>query len=59
MTKLAVSVDEAAEMLSVSRRTAYRLVAAGQLDTVPDLGVTRIPVESVRRFAEAGLAVAS
>jgi excisionase family DNA binding protein len=49
--KLLVSQDEAAQLLSISRRSVEYLVAAKKLST-RRLGTrTLIPIEDVRRFA--------
>lgn len=57
--KIAVSVANAAEMLDLSPDTVERLVKAGHLAKVPHLGITRIPVAELHRFAEQTMAVAS
>ena len=58
-TKIAVSAREAGQMLSLSADTVTRLVNDGQLARVPHLGIIRIPVAELHRFAEQGMAVAS
>jgi excisionase family DNA binding protein len=49
--KLLVSQDEAAQMLSISRRSVEYLVAAGKLSTRRIGTRTLIPIEDVRKFA--------
>jgi excisionase family DNA binding protein len=60
MDKLAHSVDEAAEMLGISRWSVYRLVESGDLAKIPHLGrrvqVARVELE---RFAAQGVKAAS
>ena len=54
MDRLAVSVAEAAQMLGVSKRTGYRLVASGILHPLPGLAITRIAVAEIERLAASG-----
>jgi len=49
--KLLVSQDEAAHMLSISRRSVEYLVATKKLSTRRIGTRTLIPIEDVRRFA--------
>lgn len=56
MEKLALTAHEAADSLGVSYDTIKRLVAEGKLARVPHLGVIRIPVTSLRAFAEGEVA---
>jgi excisionase family DNA binding protein len=49
--KLLVSQDEAAQMLSISRRSVEYLVATGKLSTRRIGTRTLIPIEDVRGFA--------
>jgi excisionase family DNA binding protein len=49
--KLLVSQDEAAQLLSISRRSVEYLVAAKKLSTRRLGSRTLIPIEDVRRFA--------
>jgi excisionase family DNA binding protein len=49
--KLLVSQDEAAQLLSISRRSVEYLVATGRLSTRRIGTRTLIPIEDVRKFA--------
>lgn len=51
-TPLLLAVDAAALALSVSRRTAYRLIAAGDLPTVRVRGARRIAESDLRKYVE-------
>lgn len=52
-TPLLYRVDDAAQRLSVSRRTLYRLVASGQLGVVRlPSGRIRVSEAELKRFAE-------
>lgn len=57
--KIAVSVIEAAELLGLSKTTVTNLVNEGHIARVPHLGIIRIPVAELHRFAEQSMAVAS
>lgn len=46
----AVSLDQAAQRLSVCRRTLERLIAGGQLRVVKLRGCTRVPMDEVKRL---------
>jgi len=50
MHKVLLTVPEAADALSVSRATVYRLLAAGRLASVTIGCSRRIPYDSVRKF---------
>lgn len=50
MHKVLLTVPEAADALSVSRATLYRLLAAGRLASVTIGRSRRIPDDSVRKF---------
>jgi excisionase family DNA binding protein len=52
MEPIAVSCIEAGRLLCLSKDTVERLVRDGHLPRVPHLGVIRIPVAAIRRFAE-------
>lgn len=47
---LAVSINEAADLLRISRAKAYRLAAAGELPTVRIGATLRVPVEQLREY---------
>lgn len=51
MNKLLVSQDEAAQILSISKRSIEYLVATRQLSTRRIGSRALIPIEDVRRFA--------
>lgn len=51
--KLLVSQDEAAQLLSISKRSVEYLVATGRLSTRRIGTRALIPIEDVRRFARA------
>ena len=47
-----VSIDRAAELLGCSRRTIYKLISGGRLETVRTLGRSqRVTLESLDRVA--------
>jgi excisionase family DNA binding protein len=46
-----VSLDQAAQLLNVSRRTIYNRIKDGQLATVRAGGSQRVLVESLQAFA--------
>lgn len=48
----AVSLDEAADALSVSRRTIERMIASGQLHSVKMRGLRRIPAAELERLLD-------
>ncbi len=50
MDTLLVTIDEAAQALSVSRRTLYRLIDTGQIDTVRIGSSRRIPTVALQSF---------
>lgn len=52
LDKLLYTVDEVAEMLSVSKMTIYRLFGTGELDSVKIGKSRRIPREAVVKFLE-------
>jgi excisionase family DNA binding protein len=50
-----VSLDHAAELLSVSRRTIYNRIRDGRLQTIRTLGGSqRVLIDSVQEGGEAG-----
>ena len=51
---LAVSIDHAGVMLGVSRRTVYRLIGLGHLNTVRVLRAVRVPVQSIQSLIARG-----
>jgi excisionase family DNA binding protein len=57
--KLLYTVNEAAEILSISRRTVFRLIADGELTTKPVRGTRRIPYSSMQEYALRDLDTAS
>ena len=46
------TIDDAAELLQVSRSTIYRLIAAGELLTIRVMSAPRIPHSSLQRCVE-------
>ena len=50
--KLAVSVPEAAEALSLSEATVFRLIARGELPAVTVVGKRRIKVEDLKAYLD-------
>jgi excisionase family DNA binding protein len=53
--RLAYTVDETAEQLSMSRRTVYNLIATGQIATVKINKLRRIPHAELMRIVEQGV----
>ena len=49
--KIMVTLEEAAEMLSISRPTPYRWMGINGFPAVKIGGCVRIPVEELRRWA--------
>ena len=49
-----VTIPDAARMLSISERSAWRLVSTGELSSVKLGRSTRITVESIERLIERG-----
>lgn len=52
--RIVVSVARAAEMLSISERTVWRLISSGQLETVRLGRATRITYRSIAALIEKG-----
>ena len=52
MSPLLVTIKEAAETLSVSRSTIYRLIDSGRLLAVRVASAPRIPAAALERFVE-------
>lgn len=50
MTKLLLTVPEAAEALSISRSKLYQLIASGALDSLRIDGSRRVPVASLHDY---------
>jgi excisionase family DNA binding protein len=50
MDQLLVTIDEAAQALSVSRRTLYRLIEAGEIDAVRIGSSRRVPTAALQTF---------
>jgi excisionase family DNA binding protein len=48
--KLLVSVNEASEMLSISRVTFYKLINAGAVETVKSGHRTLVPVDALKAY---------
>lgn len=53
--RLAYSVDDAAELFSVTRATIYRWITAGKISTVKLGGCRRIPRSELERVLAEGL----
>lgn len=51
MQKLAYKLSEAAEMLSVSYSTIYRMADRGEIATVKVSNVRRVPITEIERLA--------
>ncbi len=58
MEKLLLRVTEAAELASVSRTTAYELIASGQWPVVRVGAAVRVPLAGLRAWVEAQTASA-
>jgi excisionase family DNA binding protein len=52
MTRLLLTVNEAAEALGISRAMVYRLINAGELHTVKIGKARRISVEELQKYVE-------
>ena len=50
MTKLLLTVPEAAESLGISRSKLYQLIAAGAVRSIRIDGSRRVPVESLTTY---------
>jgi len=50
MTRLLLTVPEAAEALAISRSKLYELIAAGLIRSVRIDGSRRVPVEALRSY---------
>ena len=50
MTRLLLTVPEAAEALAISRSKLYELIAAGRIRSVRIDGSRRVPVEALRTY---------
>jgi len=48
--KLLLSVEEAAQVLSLGRNTAYDLVLGGQIASIKIGRLRRVPLEALRAF---------
>jgi excisionase family DNA binding protein len=53
MERLLLTVEEAADRLSIGRTKAYELMASGELESVTIGRCRRIPVDALRPFVEA------
>jgi excisionase family DNA binding protein len=56
--KILCTADEAAAMLSVSRRTIFRLIRSGDLATVPIRNTRRIPMSAMQDYVARNLVTA-
>ncbi|MFB8763814.1 helix-turn-helix domain-containing protein [Nocardiopsis alba] len=56
--RVALTVEEAAQSLGISRATAYRRIADGRLRSVKVHGVRRVPVEALGEFLAKGVEAA-
>ena len=56
---LLVKIDRAAELLGVSEATMYRLIAAGEIDTVRFGRTQRVPHSELERLIQRRLGQAS
>lgn len=52
MERLLLRPEEAAEVLGLSRRTVYMLLAAGSIQSVKIGGCRRIPSDALRAYVE-------
>jgi len=50
MTRLLLTVPEAAEALAISRSKLYELIAAGLIRSVRIDGSRRVPIEALRTY---------
>ena len=50
--KLLLSIPQTAEALALSRSTIYRLIAAGDIETITVRGIQRIRPIALQRFVE-------
>jgi excisionase family DNA binding protein len=50
MEKVLLTVEEAAELLSIGRTKAYELMATGALESVTIGRCRRVPIEALDRF---------
>jgi excisionase family DNA binding protein len=48
--RLLLTVEEAAEALSIGRTTAFQLIRSGKLETVRIGRLRRVPVEALRQL---------
>jgi excisionase family DNA binding protein len=53
MERLLLTVEEAAERLSIGRTKAYELMASGELESVTIGRCRRVPVEALEPFVAA------
>jgi excisionase family DNA binding protein len=52
MTPLLVTIDEAADLLSISRGKLYQLIQTGELPTVRIGRAVRIPFDALEQWAQ-------
>jgi excisionase family DNA binding protein len=50
--KILLTIDEAAEALACSRRSMYRLLAAGGITPIKIGSLTRIPVDAIHSYVQ-------
>lgn len=50
MEKLLLTVEEAAQVLSIGRTRAYALIASGALKSVPIGRSRRVPADALREY---------
>lgn len=50
MSKLLLTVEEAAEMLSISRSKLYQLIGSGVVRSIRIDGSRRVPVEALEEY---------
>jgi len=52
MTRLLLTVDEAAEALGICRAMVYKLINSGELHTVRIGTARRVPMEELQKYVE-------
>lgn len=56
MSKLLLTVEEAAEMLSISRSKLYVLISSGAVRSIRIHGSRRVPVEALQEYVSRRMA---